>query len=56
MGNRMSQRQRILFSSALSGNLKQSELAMVGHIIVMESLVVQFSFLSLLPVFPNVTE
>jgi hypothetical protein len=45
---RMSQRQQILFSSALSGNLKQSELATARRIIVMESLAVQFSLLPLI--------
>lgn len=55
-GTGRSQRQRIPFSSALSGNLKQSELEMTGRIIIMKSLMVQFSFRFLYPLFSNVTE
>jgi hypothetical protein len=56
LGTGRFQRQQIPFSSALSGNLKQSELAMAGPIIIMKSLMAQFSFRLLHPVFSNVTE
>lgn len=54
-GSETYQRQQTPFSSALSGNLKQSELGTTGRVIIIKSLAVQFSFRLLHPVFSNVT-